>query len=476
MIKKVIEQLNPENYEALHRELSQNRGEKFSKLLELYREGKLEDDAIRETIGINSTAYYALKSRLLDKTQEYLFRIASDTRGDLLKNISSVPQLVNNTPRETAISLLEHLETELIKVDLPRELSSVYNGLKKLHLHTDQYYHYQQLYNKSVAYSLAIDKADELLCSFNRELGYYLLSGDQSKVDILGLYIKELRHLNKLYDSHRLKSFLYLATISYSLFAGNENDIPETEETTEGLLKLFWEILEKYPDDKQYKFLITAWHFLNFEYYHKLNLHKNSIVSYEYVNRDLSLFLLLGHTCPAPHFFCAKIEYEIQNKKTSTLSNEYLENGIKPSTENVMEYFYYSIYGAACFFHSEKYQEGAAILNNCLNEISFKNFPFAEFQVKLFQTLLLLLSEKNESAEIVYRSVSRKLQSEDFPNQFPQAVAFSKFLKIAINDKSAGKIKKLNEAYSLFSLINSGQHKLLKFVPLSENQIRILTK
>ncbi|HET6990436.1 MAG TPA: hypothetical protein VFJ43_03890, partial [Bacteroidia bacterium] len=119
---------------------------------------------------------------------------------------------------------------------------------------------------------------------------------------------------------------------------------------------------------------------------------------------------------------------------------------------------------------------GSGVLNNCLNEISFKNYPFAEFQVKLFQVLLLLLAEKTEAAEIVFRSVSRKLQSEEFSSQFPQANAFSKFLKIAINDNSAGKLKKLNEAYAAFNLINTGQHKLLKFMPLSEEHFRVLAK
>lgn len=476
MLSNVISQLNAENYEALHQELGNNRGEKFSKLLELYRDTELDDDRIREKIGINAAAFYALKSRLLDKTQEYLFKIANDNRGDLLKNISSVPNLVNNTPRETAISLLEHLESELIKADLPRELSSVYNGLKKLHLHTDQYYHFQQLYNKSVAYSLAIDKADELLCSFNRELGYYLLSGDDSKKDILALYIKELRHVNKLYDSHRLKSFLYLACISYSLFSGIENEIPETEETTEGLLKKFWDILEINKDDSQYKFLISAWHFLNFEYYHRLNLHKNSSASYEKVNQNLALFLLLGHTCPAPQFLLSKIEYEIHNKRTLELWEECSQNGITPSAQNSIEFVFHSLYVAGSLFHIGKYPEAAAVLNKCLNEIGFKNYPFAEFQVKLFQTLLLLLSEKSESAEIIFRSVSRKLQSDEFSGKFPPALAFCKFLKVAINDNSATKLKKLTAEYSVFSLLNVGQFRILKFVPLNEKHLQVLAK
>jgi hypothetical protein len=215
---------------------------------------------------------------------------------------------------------------------------------------------------------------------------------------------------------------------------------------------------------------------LNFEYYHKLNLHKNSSASYEIVNQSLPLFLLLGHTCPAPQFLLSKIEYELRNKKTAELWKEYSETKIIPSVQNSMEYVFYSMYAGACLFHAAKYQEGSAVLNNCLNEISFKSYPFAEFQVKLFQTLLLLLAEKTEAAEIVFRSVSRKLQSEEFSSQFPQASAFSKFLKIAINDTSSGKLKKLNEAYAAFALINSGQHQIFKFVPLAENHFKVLAK
>src|SRR5574337_217733 len=149
MLRKVIEQLDSTQYADLHQELTQHRGEKLLRLLELYRETGKDDADIRDEVGANQDAFYTLKSRLQDKVQQYLFRTASDNRAELLKNISSIPFLVNSAPRETAISMLEHLETELKRLDMPAELIGVYNGLKKLYLNTPVYYQYQQLYNKN---------------------------------------------------------------------------------------------------------------------------------------------------------------------------------------------------------------------------------------------------------------------------------------------------------------------------------------
>ncbi len=475
MIRKVINQLNEENYEILYKELSANRGEKFSKMLELYRKNDKDHNAVREALGINVAAFYAMKSRLTDKVQEYLFRVLNDKRGNLLKNISSIPHLINSTPKATAIVLLEHLAEEIIKADLPRELIGVYNGLKKLHLHSDQYYHYQQLYNKSVAFTLATDKADEFLCTFNREVGEYLLSGDKTKIEILGQYLKELRHLNKVYDSHSLKASLYLANISYALFVSESNEIPETEETTEELLKLVLTILESHPENPKYFYWTRAWHVLNFEYYNKLKLYKNGLCSFEKVNSNISEFMLLSHTCPTPQFLLSKIEYAISTKQTDVL----LKDSFLPEitfNHNPLEYVYESLYKASCLFYSNKFLDASVVLNTCLNEMSFKNYPFAEFQVKLFQTLLLLLSGKNESAEIVFRSVSRKLQTEEFSTQFPQAIGFSKLLKIAISDNTASKAKKIDDAFANMKVLHAGSHPILNFVVLSVDNLHLLKK
>lgn len=474
MLKKVIDQLNGEQYNELRRELSDHRGEKFSRLLELYRESPSGDADFRKEVGVNQAAFYTLKSRLFDKVQHYLFRTASDNRAELLKNISSIPHLVYSTPRETAISLLEHLESELKKLDMPSELVSVYNALKKLHLHTEHFYHYQQLYNKNVAYTLALDKADELVSLFTRELGDYLLSHDEAKRDILKLYLRELTNLSKLYDSHRLKVSRAIVGISYALFADEKNDIPETDETIEDLLKQFQTILGDHPEDRHYRFLGQAWHFLNFSYYHRLGLHRNAAPSHEKLNGALDMFLLLAHTCPASLFMLLRWEHQLTAGKDERMEQETLM--YQPEPRDAFTFVNFHLCSAVSAFHAKKYADAASSLNHLVNELSFKNYPFAELQVKLFLTFNLLLAGKTEQAEVTLRSISRKLAADGLGDRFPAANAFCKFLKVALNDNTAQKLKKVEQAFGTFRQVNVGPAAILRFAPAEAEHLVLLAR
>lgn len=474
MLQKVISQLSKTQYEQLHEELSANRGEKFSKLLELYRDDELEDAVIRESIGAKQAAIYTLKSRLFDKVQQYLFRTSSDNRAELLKNVSSIPYLIYSTPRETAISLLLHLESQLKKEDMPAELVSVYSGLKKLHLHTSEFYHYQQLYNKNVAYMLALDKAEEVVSLFTRQLGDYLLSLDSEKIVLLKLYLQELNNLSRLYDSHRLKSNQVIVGVTYAIFVDEKGEIPDSEDTIEELLLQFKTILENYPEHRNYRFLEPVRLFLNFEYYHRLGLRKNSNASYEKLNNNLETFLILSHSSPTTQFLLSKCEHELAFTGAKPNYDEILV--FEPDPNNAFSCVNYHLYTAACNFHNNKFAEASATLNKLVNNISFKDFPFAEARVKLFLTLNLLLASKSDQAEIILRSISRKLASEELAGRFPAAESFAKFLKIALNDNSSSKMKKLEAALLSFNQLDSGKKAILSIAPLSPAHLQKLAE
>ena len=465
MLKKVIEQLSESQFQGLHKELVTNRGEKFVRLLELFRQPGLDEDQVKEKQDTTGAAFYTLKSRLQDKVQEYLFRQAADDRAELLKNISAVPMLVYNTPRETAISMLEFLETQLRVLDMPAELVSVYSALKKLHLNSERFYHFQQMYNKNVAYSLAIDKAEELVALFTRELGYFLFSQDTNRLDILRLYLKELNNLNKLYDSHRLKACRIIAHLSYQLFT-KEDDA--TEETTEELLKQLREILDAHPDDRRYRFLDNVWHFFNFEYYHLLGLHKNGKASFEKLLSNSSDLFSLNHTFPVSVFLLSKCERAMGSGEKQLPYN--------PDPEDLFSVVNYGLYRSALEFSEKKYVAAANILNTLVNEVSFKNFLFAECQVKLLLSLNLLLAGKSEQAEVSIRSITRKLSSDGQGDNLPAAMAFARFVKTALTDNSPQKDKKLRQLFSTFTQLNSGRGSFLKFIRLEEEHFKILSR
>lgn len=205
MVRKVIEQLEETVYNKLKEELKETKASKMLSLLEMYRSGTPDSEITADSLGISTASFYTLKSRLQDKVQKTLFRSASDDFADLLKNLSSIPYLVNNTPRESAVLLLLFLEKELREKDKPGELAQVYGALKKLHAHHSDYFHYEQLYNKNIAYFLAFEKAEEVVTRFTRTLGEYLMGGEIQLKEVMKLYIKELTNLSRLYESHRIR-------------------------------------------------------------------------------------------------------------------------------------------------------------------------------------------------------------------------------------------------------------------------------
>ncbi|HEU4718165.1 MAG TPA: hypothetical protein VFU15_10035 [Bacteroidia bacterium] len=468
MLKKVITQISDEDYSAFHAEISGNKAEKFTQLLELYRETDKDEDDIRKMVSGTPASFYTLKSRLFDKLRAYLFRTTADERGDLMKNISSLPKIANGLPRETAISLLEQLEAELKTFDMPRELISVYSALQRLHLNDDSYYQYQQLYNKTVAYALARDKSDEVASLLNREICHFLLSADATQKEIIKLRLKELRNLSALYDSHRLKMNVWISSLTYALFVDDHFEIPGTTETAEDLLGLAAETLKTHADVPYYHYVSMIWHFLNAEYYRRLGLKKNAAESFGKVNAAVSSFLLLAHTCPASAFLLSRAER--LGKDDEHIS------GFHPAPEDPFTMINVALHHASVDFHKGKYADAASMLNQLCNEVSFKNFPFAECQVKLFLGLSFALAEKSDQAELVVRSITRKLATEEYAGRFESAKQLGKFLKIAANDTSNSKKEKLEQAWQSFSLVNKGPEAVLTFLKTGSEHIALLSK
>ena len=129
--------------------------------------GEVVDEEIRETLGLSTNAYSTLRSRLHTKVQNHLIALSDNpTRADVLNKLLSIDDIIFTQKPTIALTTLKKLERELIRFDLSNELTVVYKYLKKLHLNTTEYFHYSQLYNRHVAYSLALDKAEDLLAKY----------------------------------------------------------------------------------------------------------------------------------------------------------------------------------------------------------------------------------------------------------------------------------------------------------------------
>lgn len=473
MLNKVILQLDPVVYGKLKEDFLANRGEKMLQLMELYRTSDADAEISNKQLDINPTSFYTLKSRLQDKVQRALFENASDVYADLLKNLAAIPYLVNNTPRESAILLLEYLAEELRKADQPAELAQVYAAMKKMHSWSQDYYHYEQQYNKTIAYSLAVEKAQEVLTHFSRECSIYCMT-HQPANDLLRLNVKELNNISRVYDSSRINMLRYTAEVTYALFVDDNREIPGSPLTVEETLAKLKEILESHGEDRNYRFMRDIWAFLNFEYYVSLGLHKNATQYFDELVANEFRLLMRGHRSLTSHILISGFDRIVAD---SALTDRVLYWIREPDNTNVYSHANHVMFRAGVAFERGQYADAAALLNDFLNDVSLKNYFVTEYNAKLFLVLALLCAEKTEQAEIQFRSISRKLASSEGKEALHNGVnEWMNLIKAVMSGKSADRKAKITEAVEAVNKARKSGCCLLPHIKLKEPALNALLK
>ena len=475
-IKSVITKLKEPEYRALSNKLTDAKAEKFLVLLDRYREGALSDGEIQSELDISSNAFYVLKSRLYEKIQELLLDQSVGPKTNILRKIITIPKLLHDSPPEISIAILCKLEKDLIDNDMPQELTSVYSALHKLHLHTEKYYEYSQKYNKHVAFTLALDKAEGLLTDFSKYLGDYMASRDTQLLPYFGVLKREMTSLARLYDSHHLKVAQHIMNVSIALFLPMEEEVIN-DEPIEDALKELEKILDSYPADGNYHYLQNVLNFLFFEYYHKLGLGKKAGQYFGLVNATLPSFLLFNHLTYCSNFLISKLERYIQMDLTESLYEESLTDlqDYEGDLNDVPNYVNLVIYCAASSYYQQDYNSASKHLSGLLNDISFKNHLHAEFEVKLFLILTYSLENKYDLAWNLLRSVTRKLKEVNKSGGYENGLAFANMLR-AQDNQSGGINDKIVKQSTNFKLLNECPNKMLSYINLDEPFIELLSK
>lgn len=475
-LNKIVLQLTPDDYLNFSNQLKENRADKFLLLLYHFREDStISEEELLVKLDVKLAAYYTLKSRLLDKIQEFLYKNTADTRVELLQNVANIDHLVYQTQPDTAISILKKLEKELLEHDMPSELIIVYKALKKLHIHSDKYYEYLQLYNKHVAFNLAQDKAEEILSLFCRTLGEYSLNKSNDTLDLLVLYKKEMSNVCRLYQSHHLTIYKNILFTHFALFSPVESEMKE-DKTIEEKLKESLLIIETHPQDRTYKHLLNVINFLYFEYYYQLKLYKNASKYFESISNNMGSFLLLNHCCFVYRFLISKIEWFLLEKKESELINEEEVHSHEPDVTNINGFTYFQLFKASAEYYSKNYTQALLTLNKLINEVSFKNIAFSELETKSFIALVNIICDRHDRAEINTRSVSRKITDENDEIKYGPALQFMKIIKTSANPKSNGKLDKMVEINHSLENANKGKYAFLPYIKLSEEMLKLLAK
>lgn len=478
-LKNIIKQLSADDYQAIHDSLIESNAEKSAYLLHAMRERQLPDHKIMEELDVNNNAYYTLRSRLNQKIEEHLLQQMESPRTDILKNVANINEIIFTKKRAIAIATLKKLEKELLDYDLSNELTVVYKSLKKLHVNSQDHFHYSQLYNKHVAYMLAIDKAEDILSQYFKKYGVYSLNGEETDKLGLSLMIKEMANVSALYKSHRLYVYYSCISIFHRLFVEVEEDnLDDDQEPIEDILEKVQKVFDSYQLDSIYYHLNLVFEFLKLEYYTHYKLYRKAEKYYEEVN-DATDNLLTNYslyTYPS-QFLITKI---MRHLRLNTAHEMYEENEavfqhFESNQADIPQYINYVLYRSVCCYYVGKCDEAARWINNLLNEISLKKYPIAQLEIKVILALQYCLLDDYDLFNQLINSIQRQIRLIG-KDKCEHLLIFTKMLKISLSDIKKNKADKISELAKKFDQINIPLTAHTKLIKIDEALIEKLSK
>jgi hypothetical protein len=466
-LRKIIQQLNAKDFTQIKSALEKNSSEKFLQVLIAYRDDHNTDEVIRENIGCSEGAFYVLRSRLLVKIQELLLENNDAHKTNFLQDSTTLTQYLYEYPRETAVTILHQLEKIYINNDTPQELINVYSALKKTHYHSDKYYYYSQLYNKHIAYTVALEKAEDVLLNFNRTLANYFFSRTKSDAELLVVLKKEIRNIYSLNQSHRFELIKNFILIQCQLFTS----IGQTDEQdVEILIKRCQQLVDNYLEDKQIKYYALVVDYFWLEYYFKTDQLKKASNYFEIVNKKRKTWLLLGSYCMAFKFLFTKPQLLYKLNKTDELKEEDIL---------VDNYDFYTTITlkfckAITNIYHKNIDRSIDILNELIRDISLHHFFHLEIEIKLTLAYLYINQNKYEKADRFLKSLTRKIgvdRKEDYQN----ALKFMELLGVLMEGKSVVNKDEAQQVLEQFKLDNLPEREILCFLqPEIESYIKLI--
>jgi hypothetical protein len=458
-LKNIIMQLTEADYLAIYDSLEDGGAEKSAFLLKSMRESSSGDNAIMTELDVNTNAYYTLRSRLNQKIEEYLLQQMENPRTDILKKVANINEILFTKKKAIAIATLKKLEKELIDYDLSNELTVVYKALKKLHLNTDDYFSYSQLYNRHVAYMLAIDKAEDLLSNYFIKFGTFSLTGDSTNKLELELLNKEMINVCKLYQSHRLYIYQNCLNIFHRLFVEPDEENVDLE-PIEDILAKADEIFEMYSLDSIYFHLKLVFEFLKLEYYNHYKLYRKSEDFFETLNESCSSLLTnFGlYTYPV-QFLISKIKRNQRLSEQNSLSeeNQALFQDYEADKDDVPQYITYVSYRALSCYYDNKFEDAARWLNTLLNDISLKKYQNAQLEIKTLLAFQYCLMKDYELFNQLINSIQRQIRIIGKDNCM-NIQLLNKIMKISLSESKRNKREKISEIAQKFNTLIGDQH------------------
>lgn len=451
-LKEVIIQLNNENYLEIENNLIKNKADRFLFLLRSYKQSKISDNEIKNTLGVTSNSFYVLKSRLYDKIQDSLSCDVYVDQEKTIKLLLQVPELCLNTPRETSIAYLLKLEKDLLRFDMHNELLIIYSALKKLHLNSDKYFYYSQIYNKQVSFGLSLEKAEETLGNFCRILSHYDLSKSIDTYEKLCFLKKEISSIYTLCNSRQVELIKNLIDLHLFIFCKDDKAV---EYNINELLQYTRIIFDDLPLTLTHKKWEVVLDYLCFEYYYSIGSNKAAIQYFDKVNDHLANLLLFNHIGLVSKFLTTKISFCAEFNKLDLISDTLDSDKLLIDANDIHTQISIRVYNAMVCFYQKKYKFAINYLNETLNEFVFKDYFHEFLNIKLSLMYFYIVVGEFEKAQACIKVITRRIKMEN-NSEYNHILYLLKSFDCEINKESSPKnIIKQRDLFILFTANNT---------------------
>lgn len=469
-IKDLILQLSPHDFEQFDQMLEESKAEKSIRLLHYIRENEMDDKAIIEALDVNSTAFYTLRSRLNDKLQEFLLQKVQGPKLDILEKVNNLDHILFNYPQKQATSIVEKLQDELVRFDQPIYLLKIYSALKKLHRNGHNEYQFSQLFNQHITFVIDYDKNEELLAELLETIGQHHLSRDPLMLDKLHIIMQQMEEHNSGYEnSSRFFIIRAIASIYYQIYLPEESQQVELE-PVEDLFSKAYEVIRAHQQDIFFSNLKLLFDYLSFEYYTKYGIRKKVNEYFILVEEETTRFLNSYNYYAIPSMLLlTMLRMPMQEDGLEKLKqrNEELLQRYDISRDDPVNFINFYLYLAVSYFKLEDFERSNQYLNDLRNEISFKNYPHAELEVKLLMGTNYLMLKEYELCNSLIKSVGRKLSNLEYYD-YPNAKIYRRILQQALKTPTKDRRLKMIGLAHEFKMLNKSHYSLLTTMEIDD--------
>ena len=451
-LKNIVKQLSEKDFKSIHDSLIESNAEKSAYLMKSLRDRSLSDAKIMVELEVNANAYYTLRSRLNQKIEEHLIQQMESPRTDILRKVANLNEILFTKKRTISITTLKKLEKDLLDYDLANELTIVYKSLKKLHIYSPDHFQYSQLYNRHVAYMLAVDKAEDLLADYFKKYGSYFLSGDATEKLGLTLLVREMQNVARLYESHRLYVYQSCMVVYHRLFVEKEDNLQQEGESIEDIFDHVQKVFDTYNLDPLYYHINLVFEFLKLEYYNHYKVYRQAEKYYDEVN-DAAGNLLVNYPnyTFSAQFLISKLERQLRmgTEKELYSENESIFMDFEPDPMDMAKHVIYITYKALSSYYVGKYEETAKLINGLLNDVTLKKHPVAQMEVKTLLAFQYCLLKDFDLFNQLSNSIQRQIRMFG-KDECENILLFLKILKVATSESKKDKPKKIQALISKF--------------------------